>query len=123
MDEMATHGITSTQERCARCFRSIAYDSIRGKPLVETTAEDLLVLLHVNGNSVGHYLRRSSTSILNSNALRLLASPRIASSAHRYRRRPEPNRCTENRDQPEGLSLVINPGGYETPATEGRVDL
>lgn len=58
MDEMATHGIASTQERCARAFRSKAYDSIRGKSLVQTTGEDLLTIAHANGNCVAHYLRR-----------------------------------------------------------------
>jgi hypothetical protein len=50
MDEMATHGIPSTQVRCARGFRSKAYDPIRNKPLVQTTAEDLLAVVHANGN-------------------------------------------------------------------------
>jgi integrase len=58
MDEMATHGIATTQERCARGFRSKAYDPIRTKPLAQTTAADLLSILHANGNCVGHYLRR-----------------------------------------------------------------
>jgi integrase len=58
MDEMATHGIPSTQERCARGFRSKAYDPIRNKPLVQTTGEDLLTVVHDNGNCVAHYLRR-----------------------------------------------------------------
>lgn len=58
MTEMATHGIPSTQERCARAFRSKAYDAIRSKPLVQTTADDLLKVLHANGNAAGHYLRR-----------------------------------------------------------------
>lgn len=58
MDEMATHGIRTTQERCARAFRSNAYDPIRSKPLIQTTAEDLLKVLHANGNCIGHYLRR-----------------------------------------------------------------
>jgi integrase len=58
MDEMATHGIPTTQERCARGFRSRAYDPIRSKPLAQTTAADLLEILHANGNCVGHYLRR-----------------------------------------------------------------
>src|SRR5206468_3560764 len=52
MDEMATHGIPSTQVRCARGFRSKAYDPIRNKPLVQTTGEDLLAI-HANGNFVG----------------------------------------------------------------------
>jgi integrase len=58
MDEMATHGIPSTQVRCARGFRSNAYDPIRKKPLVQTTGEDLLAVVHANGNCVAHYLRR-----------------------------------------------------------------
>jgi len=58
MDEMATHGIPSTQLRCARGFRSKAYDSIRNKPLVQTTGENLLAIVHANGNCVAHYLRR-----------------------------------------------------------------
>jgi integrase len=58
MDEMATHGISTTQERCARAFRSKAYDPIRNKPLVQTNAEDLLSVIHANGNCVAHYLRR-----------------------------------------------------------------
>jgi hypothetical protein len=58
MDEMATHGIPATQERCCRAFCSRAYDSIRHKPLVQTTAADLLAIMHANGNCVAHYLRR-----------------------------------------------------------------
>jgi len=58
MDEMATHGIPTTQERCARGFRSKAYDAIRDKPLVQTTGADLLAIIHANGNCVAHYLRR-----------------------------------------------------------------
>jgi integrase len=58
MDEMATHGIPTTQHRCARGFRSKAYDAIRNKSLVQTTAADLLAIIHANGNCVAHYLRR-----------------------------------------------------------------
>lgn len=58
MDEIARHGISSTQTRCARAMRSRAYDAIREKPLIETTAEDFLAICHAHGNSVGHYLRR-----------------------------------------------------------------
>jgi integrase len=58
MDEMATHGISTTQDRCARGFRSKAYDAVRNKPLVQTTAADLLAIIHANGNCVTHYLRR-----------------------------------------------------------------
>ena len=41
MREMGTHGIASTQERCARTLCSKAFDSIRHKPLIQTTAEGL----------------------------------------------------------------------------------
>src|SRR5437763_11108098 len=58
MDEMATHGIPTTQERCARGFRNKAYGPIRNKPLVQTTGADLLSIIHTNGNCVAHYLRR-----------------------------------------------------------------
>src|ERR1700730_2938918 len=58
MDEMATHGISTTQERCARGFRSKAYDPIRKKSLIQTTSSDLLAVVHTNGNCVAHYLRR-----------------------------------------------------------------
>src|SRR5260370_13172060 len=58
MDEMATHGIPTTQARCARGFRSKAYDPMRNKSLVQTTGEDLLAIIHTNGNCVAHYLRR-----------------------------------------------------------------
>ena len=58
MDEMATHGIETTQQRCARGFRSKAYDPIRNKPLIQTTSSDLLAVVHANGNCVAHYLRR-----------------------------------------------------------------
>ncbi len=58
MDEMATHGIETTKDRCARGFRSKAYNPIRNKPLVQTTGEDLLGIIHANGNCVAHYIRR-----------------------------------------------------------------
>jgi integrase len=58
MNEMATHGIPTTQERCARGFRSKAYDPIRTKSLVQTTGANLLEIVHTNGNCVAHYLRR-----------------------------------------------------------------
>ena len=58
MEEMASHGIPTTQERCSRAFRSKAYEPIRNKPLVQTTGSDVLAIIHANGNSIAHYLRR-----------------------------------------------------------------
>src|SRR5207248_4778161 len=53
-----THGIPTTQERCARGFRSKAYHPIRNTALVQTTGANLLAIIHTNGNCVAHYLRR-----------------------------------------------------------------
>ncbi|HWB60948.1 MAG TPA: tyrosine-type recombinase/integrase [Chthoniobacteraceae bacterium] len=78
MDEMATHGIPTTQERCARALRSKAYDAIRNKPLAETTGEDLLTIMHRNGNCVSHYLRRLHNLAIN---LGWLAWPILAKRA------------------------------------------
>jgi integrase len=78
MNEMATHGIPTTQERCARALRSKAYDAIRSKPLVETTSDDLLNIMHRNGNCVAHYLRRLHNLALN---LGWLAWPVLARRA------------------------------------------
>lgn len=58
MAEMCTHGIESTRERCQRAMDSHEFDSLRKRPLVQTTAEELLTQLHKNSNSFAHYLRR-----------------------------------------------------------------
>ena len=78
MDEMTRHGIATTQKRCARAMRSRAYDAIRKKPLVETTAAHLLAICHANGNSIGHYLRRLHNLAL---SVGWLAWPVLAKSA------------------------------------------
>ena len=58
MDQMQTHGIAATQTRCARAMQSHAFDRLRDKRLVETTAEDFLVILKGGKVSVVHFLRR-----------------------------------------------------------------
>jgi hypothetical protein len=58
MDQMSKHGLPETQERCARAFRSKGFDPIRNHRLVETTPANLFSVLHANGNTVKHYLRR-----------------------------------------------------------------
>lgn len=65
MDEMARHGKPGTQTRCVRAMRSRAYDPIRSKTLITTTADHFLSICHANGNSVGHYLRRFHNLALN----------------------------------------------------------
>jgi integrase len=57
MNESATHGVLSTQETYVRHFRNKAFDSIRHRPLVQTTGEELLAVIHANGNCVAHYVR------------------------------------------------------------------
>lgn len=58
MSELSTHGKIQTQARCGRELQSVFFDSIRNKPLVETTAEDLLNVLKAGTVSTNHYLRR-----------------------------------------------------------------
>lgn len=58
MDEMQTHGKASTQSRCARAMKAKAYVNLCDKPLMQTTAGDLLNILRGAKVSVHHYLRR-----------------------------------------------------------------
>jgi integrase len=53
-------------------------DAILHKPLVETTGEDLLTIMHANGNCVCHYLRRLHNLAVN---LGWLAWPVLAKAA------------------------------------------
>jgi hypothetical protein len=50
MEQMQTHGKDSTKTRCARAMQSKAFDGLRGKKLMETSAEDFLTIL--NGGKV-----------------------------------------------------------------------
>jgi integrase len=58
MDQMQTHGKESTQRRCARAMKSKAFDQLRQIKLIETTAEDFLLILNGGKVSTTHYLRR-----------------------------------------------------------------
>ena len=58
MDQIQTHGRDSTKTRYIRGMKSHAFDSIRHKKLLETTAEDFFAVLKNEQMSVGHYLRR-----------------------------------------------------------------
>lgn len=58
MQEFRTHGRASTQERYDRAMRDSALDGIRNKPIIETTAADLLTCLRDGSNCTNHYLRR-----------------------------------------------------------------
>jgi len=58
MDEMVSHGVSSTRTRCSRAMRCNAFEPIRGKPIVQTTSEDFLTILRNANNSTSFYLRR-----------------------------------------------------------------
>ncbi len=58
MDEMASHGIEATRKRCRVAMRSVSFDPIRNKPLVQTTSDDLLAILRAAKNGAAFYLRR-----------------------------------------------------------------
>ncbi|MCP5517218.1 MAG: tyrosine-type recombinase/integrase [Verrucomicrobiales bacterium] len=58
MQELASHGVDSTQERSRREFRSAAYDPIRSRRIIETRSEDFLAVLRAGGRATNHYLRR-----------------------------------------------------------------
>jgi integrase len=58
MDEFCSRGQVGTQARCARELKSPAYDIIRNKPIIKTTAEDLKAVLKRGGAITNNYLRR-----------------------------------------------------------------
>jgi integrase len=109
MDEMATHGIPTTQQRCARGFRSKAYDPIRSKPLAQTTAADLLSIVHANGNCVGHYLRRLHNLAID---LGWLAWPILAKRAWPKIRRQQKRAITAE----EHAAIIASEGNAERRA-------
>jgi integrase len=58
MEQMQTHGKDATKTRCIRAMQSKAFDGLRRKKLMETTAEDLLTILNGGKVSIAHYLKR-----------------------------------------------------------------
>jgi integrase len=58
MAEICTHGRVNTKEGYARAMRDSAFDGIRDKLIVETTAADLLACLRAGTNSTHHHLHR-----------------------------------------------------------------
>lgn len=58
MDQIQTHGKTSSQVRYTRAMKSKAFNPLRNLKLVETTAEDFLSVLSCRKVSVVHYLKR-----------------------------------------------------------------
>jgi len=58
MDELSSHGVEVTQKRCARALQSSAFNIIRNKLIIETTAEDFRAVLKRGGAATNNYLRR-----------------------------------------------------------------
>ena len=58
MEQMKTHGRDSTRERCARAMRCDAFKNLRHAKLIETRAEDFLLILNHASVSAAHYLKR-----------------------------------------------------------------
>lgn len=51
-------GQETTRDRWKREIQATRYDTIRDKPLVETTSEDLFQVLRAGGSATNHFLRR-----------------------------------------------------------------
>jgi hypothetical protein len=58
MDELSSHGMESSQQRCKREMLSKPFALLRGKKLVETAGEDFKTVLRRGGSSANNYLRR-----------------------------------------------------------------
>jgi len=58
IDEMQTHGKESSKTRYIRALKASAFDTLRQRRLIETNAEDFLVVLRLGKVSVNHFLRR-----------------------------------------------------------------
>lgn len=58
IDEMQTHGKESSRVRYVRALKSSAFDTLRQRRLIETNAEDFLVVLRLGKVSANHFLRR-----------------------------------------------------------------
>jgi integrase len=58
METLALNGQPQTQARCQREIRNRALNSLRGKPLVDTTADDFLSVLRHGGAMLNELLRR-----------------------------------------------------------------
>jgi hypothetical protein len=58
MIELASHGKSATRQRYAPAMWDSALDPLRHKPLVETTSDDLLNVIHTGTRCTNHYLRR-----------------------------------------------------------------
>ena len=58
MEQIQVHGRDSSKARYRRALKSKAFDRLRSKKLLETNAEDFLVVLNEDKVSVAHFLKR-----------------------------------------------------------------
>lgn len=58
IDAICKHGKDVTQKRYSREMKSLAYDIIRNKPIIQTTSEDLKAVLKRGGSATNNFLRR-----------------------------------------------------------------
>ena len=58
MEEMQTHGLSATQERCRRAMRCRTFRTLKNRKLIETSSEDLLLVMRRAPVSARHYLKR-----------------------------------------------------------------
>lgn len=58
MDFYASRGRDSSRDRSARAFKGAAFDHLRHRVIVETVADDFLIVMKNRGPSIAHYLRR-----------------------------------------------------------------
>lgn len=58
MDQIQMQGRESSQSRYRRALKSKAFDRLRPKKLIETSAEDFLAVLNEGKISVAHFLKR-----------------------------------------------------------------
>ena len=58
MDQLQARGKESSREQYIAMFRLTAYDAMRHKKLMETTADDFLAVFKLNKPSVNHFLKR-----------------------------------------------------------------
>jgi len=57
MDVVRVRGGASTQKRCLRAFNAPVFETIRQKPILQTTASDFLAMLADGKSSTRHYLK------------------------------------------------------------------
>lgn len=122
MEQTSHHGRPATQERYQRAGRDKAFDLIRDKPLIQTTADDLLRVLRAGGRCTNHFLRRLHNLALGlgwilSPILHPKQWPKVGPSQRRAITWEEHNRIVETESNTERRAyyeLLWETGGSQT---------